>query len=1023
MAVALGVGAAVSLGSGIAWADDGTGGGSESGGSAAAGGSTAGNATSGGGSSSGSAVKAPESGSTPTNDTKEPAESSADVKTGGSGTTGTGGSSASHKRKPAAAKAASKDAAEAPKSSVTSRPARHDDDDEATGPSTSRAVKATPVAVAASVASAAPAAQVKPAAPVVAETTGVVAAGVAESSLLGGLPGNPLVNSPVLWVVAAGSRRGFGGGSDTPDEGTGLAAAAAASAAGAGAIPNNPPTATYTAGKPNTTTGAVTGTVKGVDVDKDALTYSAPATTTKGAVVITATNGKFTYTPTVDARQTAATSTDPADRLDSFDVTVTDPQGATATVTVQVAIDPNNKPVEGVHVVNAPNDTTGVVTGAVKVTDLDKDKLTYTTVATTAKGKITLNASTGAFTYTPTQAARQAAAGSDVAAKQDSFTVTVKDAQGASITTVVNVAVSPNQAPVIAPVTLNDPAPANGAVTGTVNATDPEGGLLKYAVGATATKSKITVDANTGALTYTPTAAARHAASLTVGAITSDSFTVTVTDAKGAVATQLVTVQISPFNATPTSSLPAGKTTINSGVVTGTIKTADADKDKLTFSASTLTTTKGTFTLNATTGAYTYTPNQAARLASGAAAIGDPATTDSITVTISDGHTGGTITQTLTAPVAPNTAPTNPTVTPGTSNSITGVVTGTVKAVDLVDKDALTYTVPGTTGRGGVTINAKTGAFTYTPTQAARQAAADGVAGAQTDSFTVTITDARGASITQAVTVAVSPNKAPIDAVISNQNTNPTTGVVTGTVTATDPDGDPGVGPKYTAVAPASGKVTINATTGAFTYTPSAAARHAASLTVNPVTSDTFTVSITDVKGAVTTKVVPVTITPANALPTSTVTVNKPNTTTGIVTGTVKGADADKDVLTYSAPASTTKGTVTVNAATGAFIYTPSPTARDAAAGTAAAAKTDSFTVTITDGHTGGVKTQVVNVAIAPKAAVGVVGTVDLAGDNYDAVMNGNGTRAVITTVTGDDSADSTGRRNTLITEVWCGQA
>ncbi|MGH3580795.1 MAG: beta strand repeat-containing protein, partial [Mycobacterium sp.] len=122
------------------------------------------------------------------------------------------------------------------------------------------------------------------------------------------------------------------------------------------------------------------------------------------------------------------------------------------------------------------------------------------------------------------------------------------------------------------------------------------------------------------------------------------------------------------------------------------------------------------------------------------------------------------------------------------------------------------------------------------------------------------------------------------------------------------------------------------------------------------------------------------------------------------MTGTVKGADADKDVLTYSAPASTTKGTVTVNAATGAFIYTPSPTARDAAAGTAAAAKTDSFTVTITDGHTGGVKTQVVNVAIAPKAAVGVVGTVDLAGDNYDAVMNGNGTRAVITTVTGDDT-------------------
>ncbi|MGH3581336.1 MAG: Ig-like domain-containing protein, partial [Mycobacterium sp.] len=785
--MALGVGAAVSLGSGIAWADDGTGGGSESGGSVAAGGSTAGSATSGGGSSAGAAVKAPKSGSTPTDDTKETAESPTDAKTGGSGATGTDGSSSSHKRKPAAAKAAKKEAAEAPKSSVTSRPARNDDDGDGTGVSASRAVKATPVAVAASVASASvPAAQVKPAAPVVAQATGSVAGAVAESSLLGGVPGNPLVNSPILWVAAAASRRGFGGGSDVPEEGASLAAAAAASAAGAGAVPNNPPTATYTAGKPSTTTGVVTGTVKGVDVDKDALMYSAPAATSKGTVVISATNGKFTYTPSVNARQTAATSLDPADKLDSFDVTVTDALGATGTVTVQVAIDPNNKPVEGVHVVNAPNDTTGVVTGAVKVTDLDKDKLTYTTVATTAKGKVTLNASTGAFTYTPTQAARQAAAGSDVAAKQDSFTVTVKDAQGASITTVVNVAVSPNQAPVIAPVTLNDPAPANGAITGTVNATDPEGGLLKYAVGATATKSKITVDANTGALTYTPTAAARHAASLTVGAITSDSFTVSVTDAKGAVTTQLVTVPISPFNATPTSSVPAGKTTINSGVVTGTIKTADADKDKLNFSASTLTTPKGTFTVNPTTGAYTYTPNQAARLASGSAPIGDPATSDSISVTISDGHTDGTITQILTVPVAPNTAPTSPSATVNAPNPTTGVVTGTVKAVDLVDKDALTYTVPGSTGRGAVTINAKTGAFTYTPTQAARQAAADGVAGdaAQSDSFTVTITDARGASITQGVTVAVSPNKAPIDAVINNQSTNPSTGVVTGTVTA-----------------------------------------------------------------------------------------------------------------------------------------------------------------------------------------------------------------------------------------------
>ena len=1008
LAVALGVGAAVSLGSGIAWADESPGGGSESGGSTSTGGSSGGAGTSTSGTPASSTSTGTTGSGTPSADDKaSPSVSPAEPEV-----KATGGSGSSHKRKASSSSTsqsgvAKRDATDAPKSAVTSRPVRHEDDNDAS-PAAPRAAKATPVAVAAPVTTTpAPVAKVEATPAVTAAATGVASAAVVDSSLLGGAPTSPLVNSPVLWVVAAGSRREFAGGSAASDAGASLAAAAAANAA-AGAVPNTAPSGTVAVGKPSTTTGVVTGQVKGVDVDKDVLTYSAPSTTSKGSVVISATTGKFTYTPTVNARQTAATSLDPADKQDSFVVTITDAQGGVGTVTVPVAIDPNNIPVAGTHLVNPPNDTTGVVTGTVKVTDADKDKLTYTTAANTAKGKITLNASTGAFTYTPTQAAREAAAGTDVAAKQDSFTVTVKDAQGALITTLVTVDVSPNQAPVDVALTNTSTNPTTGAITGTVSATDPDGvpgAGVKYTVGATATKSKVTVNATTGALVYTPTAAARHAASLTVGAITSDSFTVTVTDPKGAVTNQLVTVAISPFNATPTSSLPAGKTNITTGVVTGTIKTADADKDKLAFSPSTVTTTKGTFTVNTTTGAYTYAPNQAARLASGAAPIGDPATTDSITVTISDGHTGGTITQTLTVPVAPNRAPITPSASVNDPNPTTGVMTGTVKAVDL-DKDVLTYTVPPSTGRGAVTINTKTGAFTYTPTQSARQAAADGVAGdaAQSDSFTVTITDARGASITQAVTVAVSPNKAPIDAVITNQNTNPANGVVTGTVTAIDPDGAPGVGPKYTAVAPASGKVTINATTGAFTYTPSAAARHAASLTTGAVTSDTFTVSITDVKGAVTTKVVPVTITPANAVPTATVTVNKPNATTGIVTGTVKGVDADKDVLTYTAPASTTKGTVTINPTTGAFTYTPSATARDAAAGTAAADKADTFTVTITDGHTGGIKTQVVNVTIAPKAVVGVVGTVDLGGENYEAVMNGTGTRAVITTVTGDDT-------------------
>ena len=128
-----------------------------------------------------------------------------------------------------------------------------------------------------------------------------------------------------------------------------------------------------------------------------------------------------------------------------------------------------------------------------------------------------------------------------------------------------------------------------------------------------------------------------------------------------------------------------------------------------------------------------------------------------------------------------------------------------------------------------MTVNAD-GTFTYTPTAAARHAASatGATTAATTDGFTVTVTDDRGASTTAQVTVAVGPaNTAPGSATTNAGTPNPATGVVTGSVTATDPDGDALV---YTgSTSTAKGSVTVNAD-GSFTYTPTAAARHAALL-------------------------------------------------------------------------------------------------------------------------------------------------------------------------------------------------
>ena len=204
-------------------------------------------------------------------------------------------------------------------------------------------------------------------------------------------------------------------------------------------------------GTPNAVTGVVTGSVSATDADGDVLTYSAPASTAKGAISINVSTGAFTYTPTVAARNTAAApGATPTDRADSFTVTVIDGRGGTAGTSVTVAVSPtpdpaNRVPVLSAPVVGTPNAVTGVVTGSVSATDADGDVLTYSAPASTAKGAMSINAGTGAFTYTPTVAARATAAapGATAADRADAFTVTVVDGRGGTASAAVTVAVSP----------------------------------------------------------------------------------------------------------------------------------------------------------------------------------------------------------------------------------------------------------------------------------------------------------------------------------------------------------------------------------------------------------------------------------------------------------------------------------------------------------------------------------------------------------------------------------------------------
>lgn len=565
---------------------------------------------------------------------------------------------------------------------------------------------------------------------------------VGSPELLGSGPSVP-VESPLAWTVLAVARR-QSGRIETP-----------AAASTANAVANQPPVIAKTVpSSPNPTTGVVTGTVKATDPNGDKLTYSA-TTSAKGTVSIT-TAGVFTYTPTATARHLAAKVGATADATtDTVTVKVTDSKGAATTSAVAVSILPKNAAPTANATLGTPTTGTGVVTGSVTGADTDRDVLTYSAPATTAKGAVTVNAGTGAFTYTPTATARHTGSATTATAadKTDTLSITVTDGYGGSVVVPVTVTISPANTAPTATATVGAPSPVTGVASGKVTATDADKDALTYTA-SKASSGTVAVNAD-GTFTYTPSAAARASAHGSTTART-DSFTVTVGDGHGGSAMVTVTPTIAPANSAPVAGTPVTTTNVGTGVVTGTINATDPDKDSITYTAATTTTSKGRVTVTAA-GQFTYTPTAAARHA--AAKTGaTAAATDSFAVTVTDKY-GAVSTISVTVPVSPaDTAPLAGAVTTGTPNAVTGVVGGTVAASDA-DSDKVSFSAPSITTKGTVAINAATGAFTYTPTARARDAAAakGATAADKSDTFTVTIDDGYGGKTTAKVAVAISP--------------------------------------------------------------------------------------------------------------------------------------------------------------------------------------------------------------------------------------------------------------------------
>jgi VCBS repeat-containing protein len=100
---------------------------------------------------------------------------------------------------------------------------------------------------------------------------------------------------------------------------------------------NEPPTAHVTFDSPDVSDGAVRGSVGATDPDGDHLTYALGAKPLSGNVVLNGVGG-FKYTPDPEARLVSYVSF--RDRIDAFNINVSDGHNPPVVVTVTVPVDP-----------------------------------------------------------------------------------------------------------------------------------------------------------------------------------------------------------------------------------------------------------------------------------------------------------------------------------------------------------------------------------------------------------------------------------------------------------------------------------------------------------------------------------------------------------------------------------------------------------------------------------------------------------------------------------------------------------
>jgi VCBS repeat-containing protein len=588
----------------------------------------------------------------------------------------------------------------------------------------------------------------------------------------------------------------------------------------------------------DSSTAVATGRIIGNDADGDQLTYTLGTPPAQGKVDLKP-DGTFTYEPEEGWAHNTGGAVD-------FTVIVSDASspphlhlfsgGHQNVVPVHYVFTESNAAPD-VRITDVDSKPDGSITYTVTTVDDDGDPVGLMTAAVngTLAGGATSEANTYQYTFTPDPVyAHNLTLGGKTAAGEGSVTFTGTDGRGGKDDETAKIVIAAvNGAPVV---TVD---PIGDVYTVTVTDGDKDTTILT----PTVTNGTLTpggTQSEPGKTTYTYTFALdpAYAHGLTLGGSTQTG-TATVafvaTDGHGGVDDKYKdTIAVDGTNAKPVVAVSK-----SNDVYTVTVTDGDVG-DQVTL---TPTVTKGKLQPGATqtepgktTYTYTFTPDPA--YAHGLT-VGGATQPGSATVAFAatDGHGGQSAYSDTVSVAGVNSAPGIAKVSGTTVRSTDGFadVVLTLKDADGDDVQVTGATVPA--NRGTVTKIAKNADGTWTVTYRASfaEAHALGPNGTAIVPLTVTLADghtAGPATSTVGVTL-VGLNRPPeLD---TDPEVNRKTGVVSGTADWTDRDGDTLRNYTATLSDPTTGDLAYDAATGAYTFTPNAEARNAATVVGAPL--------------------------------------------------------------------------------------------------------------------------------------------------------------------------------------------